>query len=115
MVERLHVAYRKYKIKKLMFLVNTKHISSRELDTSEFSTHSMKYIWYSPQKSKYLLHFVSGSVMKTICFATFVFATLYLKDSWADEDSESGIVHTVSASLGPICETPFKCRFECAH
>ena len=61
----LHVAYKKYKIKKgkekkTTFLVNTKYISSLELKTLEFSllkillfsTHSMKYIWYSHQKSK---------------------------------------------------------------
>ena len=30
-------------------------MSSRELKTLKFSTHSMKYIWYSPQKSKYPL------------------------------------------------------------
>ena len=38
--ETLHVAYKKYKIKKkknLLFLVNTKYVSSRELKTSEFS------------------------------------------------------------------------------
>ena len=45
-----------------------KYISSRELKTSKFScvlrtmkilmfsTHSMKYIWYSPLKSKYPLY-----------------------------------------------------------
>ena len=36
-----------------MVSVNTKYMSSRELKTSKFSTHSMKYICYSPQKSKY--------------------------------------------------------------
>ena len=58
---------KKYKTKKqCTFLANTKYISSRELKTSKFScyalmkilmflTHSMKYIWYSTQKSKYPL------------------------------------------------------------
>ena len=40
------------------FEVNTKYISSSELKTSEFSrvfsTHEMKYIWYSPKTSKFL-------------------------------------------------------------
>ena len=37
--ETLHVAYKKYKIKRnlLFWGVNTKHISSRDLKTSEFS------------------------------------------------------------------------------
>ena len=52
----------KIKIKENLFLtVNTKYISSRDLKTSKFSTHSMKYIWYSPQKSKYPLF--TGDVM----------------------------------------------------
>ena len=49
------------------FLVNTKTISSRVLkilaislvlrtrEFTDFSTHSIKYIWYSPQESKYPL------------------------------------------------------------
>ena len=44
--ETLHVAYKKYKIKRkntvLFFSVNAKYSSSRELKTTEFSTHSMK-------------------------------------------------------------------------
>ena len=52
--------------------VAVKYISSRELKTSEFSlmlrlvkillfsTHSMKYIWYSSQKSKYPLYITTG-------------------------------------------------------
>ena len=65
----MHVAYKKYKIKRKFtsFLVNTKYIKSRELNTSEFSlmlrtrknsvfsTHSMIYNSYSPQKRKYPL------------------------------------------------------------
>ena len=37
--ETLHVAYEKYEIKRKLtfFSVNAKHISSRELETSEFS------------------------------------------------------------------------------
>ena len=50
----------------------------------------------------HVFYIVLGSVMKTICFAAFVFATLYLKDSRADEDSEQGIVHSQPAySVGP--------------
>ena len=54
MGETLHVAYKKYKIKRnlLFWGVNTTHISSRDLKTSEFSTHSINYIWNSPQKRK---------------------------------------------------------------
>ena len=37
--------------------------TSRDLKTSKFSTLSMKYIWYSPQKSKYPLSLLS-------CFQT---------------------------------------------
>ena len=64
--EPLHVAYKKYKIKrKITFLANTKHyhlVSWKHQNFHSccaivkilmFSTHSMKYIWYSPQKSKY--------------------------------------------------------------
>ena len=52
------------------FEVNTKYISSSELKTSEFSecaarvkifmfsTHEMKYIWYSPKKSKFSFYFM---------------------------------------------------------
>ena len=40
------------------FEVNTKYISSSELKTPEFlrvfSTHEMKYIWYSPKKANFL-------------------------------------------------------------
>ena len=59
---------KKYKIKRkfTFFSKNHIYITSRELKTSKFSccalmkilmfsTHSMKYIWYSPQKSKYPL------------------------------------------------------------
>ena len=66
--ETLHVAYNKYKIKRiLIFWLNTIYISSQELKMSKlslvlcivkipmFSTHSMKYIWYSAKKSKYPL------------------------------------------------------------
>ena len=45
------------------FEVNAKYISSSELKTSElklfmFSTHEMKYIWYSPKKSKFSFYFI---------------------------------------------------------
>ena len=53
-------------------------MSSRELKTSKFSfvlctnensyvlTHSMKYIWYSPQKSKYLLFTCQGTELQCL-------------------------------------------------
>ena len=86
--ETLHVAYKKYKIKRKLtfFSVNTKYISSRELETSKFhlcyaclkiqmfSTHLMKYIWYSPQKSKYPL----------FIFSVFLFLWA-VKISWSEE------------------------------
>ena len=41
------------------FEVNTKHISSSELKTFfMFSTHKMKYIWYSPKKGKFSFYFI---------------------------------------------------------
>ena len=54
----------KNKKKIYFFSVNTKNFSSHVLKISAislvklliFSTHSMKYIWYSPQKSKYPLY-----------------------------------------------------------
>ena len=59
-------AYVLYKIKrKFTFIsVNSKYIKSRKVKTSKFSlmkilmfsTHSMKYIWYSPQKEKICSH-----------------------------------------------------------
>ena len=70
--EALHVAYKKYKIKrKFTFFGKYQYISSRELKTLEFSlvrivkilmfsNNSMKYIWYSPKKSKYALFITSG-------------------------------------------------------
>ena len=61
--------YGKNKKKIYFFSVNTKNISSHVLKISAmslvlrtreiadiFTTHSMKYIWYSPQKSKYPLY-----------------------------------------------------------
>ena len=55
------------------FSVNTKNISSHVLKKSSislvkmliFSTHSMEYIWYSPQKSKYPL-FISNCKQKVL-------------------------------------------------
>ena len=56
----------------LFFLANTKNISSHVLkisaislvlrtrDITDISTRSMKYIWYSPQKSKYPLYILDG-------------------------------------------------------
>ena len=57
----------------MLVWVNTKYmyISSLELKTSEFSTHSMKYFWYTPQKSKYPLFtypFHSDGSSNTYCY-----------------------------------------------
>ena len=63
-------SYRGY----LLFEVNTTYISSSELKTSEFSrvrstsenfmfsTHEMKYIWYSPEKKQifFLFYTIHG-------------------------------------------------------
>ena len=46
----------KDKKKIYFFSVNTKNISSRTCKITDISAHSMKYIWYSPQKSKYPLY-----------------------------------------------------------
>ena len=44
------------------FEVNTKYISSSELKILMFSTHEMKYIWYSPKKKQifFLFYTIHG-------------------------------------------------------
>ena len=41
------------------FEVNTKYISSNELQNLIFSTHEMKYFWYLPKQSKFSFYFFS--------------------------------------------------------
>ena len=49
------------------FEVNTKYISASELKILMFSTHKMKYIWYSPKKANFLfiLYFLDQFLDKT--------------------------------------------------
>ena len=76
------------------FEVNTKYISSSAVKKISifhecvarvkmliFSPHSMKYIWYSPQKSKFSLYFIliMFDVDVTTCVALFLTNILHLK------------------------------------
>ena len=78
--EKFFPLMEKSKKKIYFYLVNTKNISSHLLKISAisliyalirlliFSTHLMKYIWYSPQKSKFPLFVPKLSICITLSY-----------------------------------------------